>query len=46
VLDRDHGWFAASEATRPVLEVTGDGGSHWQKVMLPPISDAPLYALT
>jgi photosystem II stability/assembly factor-like uncharacterized protein len=46
VLDRDHGWFAALEGTRPVLEVTSDGGSHWQKVKLPAIPDAPPYALT
>ena len=46
VLDRDHGWFAALEGIRPVLEVTSDGGGHWQKVKLPAVPDAPPYALT
>lgn len=33
VVDRDHAWFAASDA--PALETTSDGGAHWRLVSLP-----------
>jgi photosystem II stability/assembly factor-like uncharacterized protein len=38
VLDAQHAWMAAS-AGKPSLEVTGDGGSRWRTIPLPPIID-------
>jgi photosystem II stability/assembly factor-like uncharacterized protein len=38
VLDSKHAWLAAS-LTSPTLEATGDGGSQWRLVPLPPITD-------
>jgi len=41
VLDREHAWFAAQSASRPSLEITGDGGRHWTLMSLPPLEDSP-----
>jgi hypothetical protein len=41
VVDRMHAWLVASDAGRPRLEATADGGTHWRLVMLPAVPDSP-----
>jgi photosystem II stability/assembly factor-like uncharacterized protein len=38
ILDPDHAWFAAYVGSRPVLELTSDGGHEWTAVPLPRIA--------
>lgn len=35
LLDADHAWFGGMAGTRPLLEVTADGGFEWSRVFLP-----------
>jgi photosystem II stability/assembly factor-like uncharacterized protein len=37
MLDGDHAWFGAMVGTRPMLEMTPDGGYEWLAISLPPL---------
>ena len=37
ILDPDHAWFGAMVGSRPLLEMTTDGGHEWTAIRLPPI---------
>lgn len=37
ILDADHAWFGAMAGTRPMLEMTPDGGYEWIALFLPPL---------
>jgi hypothetical protein len=41
VLDADHAWFGAMVGSRPMLEMTPDGGYEWIAISLPPLRPTP-----
>jgi hypothetical protein len=41
ILDADHAWFGAMAGTRPMLQMTPDGGYEWLAISLPPLQPPP-----
>ena len=38
ILDAHHAWFASMTASKPLMEMTADGGREWSAISLPPIT--------